>query len=158
MVKIKMLLICILSLAAFAGCTKSSSGGGTVTPIQAAGCDIETAILGGASGAISSALSCTNSAAIQASLTTALGNANLCAAPGVAAVSSGQMSAAKASMKSAAAKPMGVIGNIACPIAISTIMGFLSNSIPSAWGCSASASAAGVSAALVSVCEAAVPI
>lgn len=148
--------LAVLSLACLglflAGCTSSNSG--TVTPIQAAGCDVESAILGGAAGAIASALSCTSTSAIQASLTTALGNANLCAAPGVAAISAASMKSAK----SAAVKPQGVIGNLACPIAVNTIVGFLSNSVPSAWGCSASASASALAATLTSVCEAAVPL
>jgi hypothetical protein len=125
-----------------------------MSPIQAAGCDVETAILGGAASTIASSLSCTNQSAIQASLTTALGNANLCSNPSVASTSAASL---KSAVKSAA-KPQGIVGNIACPIAINTIVGFLSNSIPSAWGCSAAATATSLEAALTAMCETAVPI
>jgi len=147
----KRLMVVMAFMFTFLGCTSSTpTSSGTMSPIQAAGCDVETAILGGASTAVGTALSCTNTSAIQASLTTALGNANLCAAPGVAAVT-GSAIKAKAVGKL-------VIGNIACPIAINTIVGFLSNTVPTAWGCSATASASSLAATLTTVCEAAVPI
>ena len=144
MKSIVMIIACLFTF----GCTKST---GTMSPIQAAGCDVETAILGGASTAIATALSCTNTSAVQASLTTALGNANLCTAPGVAAISTSSLKAQKL-------KSLGVIGNLACPIAINTIVGFLSNTVPTGWGCSTTATASALEAALTAACEAAVPI
>lgn len=152
-------LFLITAMAFLAGCPKTTTtttptGGGTMSPIQTAGCDVETAILGTAASAVATALSCTATAAIQSSLTVALGNANLCASP---IVSGTTMSALKSEAHSAA-KPMGVVGNLACPIAINTIVGFLSNSVPAAWGCSVSSSASALSATLTAACEAAVPI
>lgn len=156
---------------ALAGCSKSP----TMTPIQAAGCAVETAIEGGAATALATALSCGNQAAIQASIATALGNANLCKTPIPPAPVSAMSKAAVGpvwqtigdvpgsalqshAVKADAVKAMGVVGNIACPIAINTIVGFLSNSVPSSWSCSAGATASSVEATLVSVCETIVPI
>ena len=147
----KIVLSLLISLMFVGGCTSSS---GSMTPIQAAGCDVESAILGGAATAIATALSCSSVSSVQSSLTTALGNANLCSSSQVASVTASSLKAAK----SAAVKPLGIVGNLACPIAVNTIVGFLSNSIPSAWGCSASTDAASLSTALTAACEAAVPI
>lgn len=168
----KLFLLCLLGLTF--GCTSTNPA---LTPIQQAGCYIETAITGGAAGAVASALTCTNQAAIQASLNTALGNANLCAtpvppaAPATPATQSkvapkwqtiGDITkddvAAAGQVQSKAVVAKGVIGNIACPLAINTIVGFLSNSVPSAWGCSQSSSMASLVTALTSACELAVPI
>lgn len=166
------------SLVIIVGCLMTLGchpGGSTVSPIQAAGCDVETAILGGASTAIGTALSCGNVSAIQASLTTALGNANLCATPipqapaSAASKAAGSpayktigdvpLSALKSSaVKSDAVRSLGIVGNIACPIAINTVIGFLSNSVPAAWSCSSGSTAASLEATLVQVCQIAVPI
>lgn len=131
-------LILVISFLAIAGCSSSS-----LTPIQTAACDIETAVSNGLASSVASALSCTNTAAIQTSFLTALGNANFCPA-----TSSAQ---SKVSVK-------GAVGNIVCPLAVSTILGFLSNSVPSSWGCSASTDAGSLSTALTTACEAIVPI
>jgi hypothetical protein len=151
----KKILFLLTTMAFLGGCPKTATAPtGTMSPIQTAGCDVETAILGTAASAVASALSCTGSAAIQASLTVALGNANLCASP----IVSGTTMAALKSEASAKAKPMGVVGNLACPIAINTIVGFLSNSVPTTWGCSATSSASALVSVLTAACESAVPI
>lgn len=175
----KILLIPVL--LAFVGCTSSTTttpSGGSMSPIQAAGCDVETVLLGGASSAVATALSCSNTTAIQTSFTTALGNANFCATPIPPTTASGSAAKAKTaepvwttigqipvsalhagtSVEAKAVKTMGVVGSIACPIAINTVIGFLTNSVPAAWGCSATASAAQLETVLTAACEAAVPI
>jgi hypothetical protein len=151
----KIIIFLISAMALLGGCTSSTTtttSGGSMSPIQAAGCDVETAILGGAAQAVATALNCSSVTYVQASLTTALGNANLCAN---ATVSSTKAEALKAK---SVMKPMGIVGNLACPVAVNTIMGFLSNSIPPGWGCSATANASALSAALTAACESAVPI
>lgn len=138
-------------------CTSSSTSSGSMNPITAAGCDVETAVTAGFAGSIATAFTCSNQAAIQSSLQTALGNVNLCAAnPSVAAVTSAQITAKKALAK--AASPMGIVGSLVCPLAINTIVGFATAQIPTAWGCTASASASDIVAALTTACVAAVPL
>ena len=139
---------CVFTLC---GCTKTATG--SMTPIQAVGCDIQTLVTSGLAASVATALSCTNQTQIQTDLQSAFGNANLCAAQAVSTANAAQVKAAKA-----AAKPMGIVGNIACPIAINTVIGFLSNSVPTTWGCSASATAAALSSALTAACETAIPI
>jgi hypothetical protein len=145
-----MRIIAIFFLVFSCGCTNNNS---TLTPIQQVGCDIETAVTTSFVSGVATALSCSNQAAIQTSLQSAFGNANLCSGPR-GLVTASQMKAAKAGVM----KPDGVIGNLACPIAISAALGFLSNSVPSAWGCSQSASASTLATTLTSLCEAAIPL
>lgn len=151
-------LVLLCALFTIIGCTSSS---GSLSPIQQVGCDIETAINASFSQAVASALTCSNPGAIQSSLATAFSAANLCMGQ-VAAATTAQLSSAKAALKagvkSDAVKPLGVVGNLACPIAVSSALGFLSNAIPASWGCSATASASALSATLTTLCEAAVPI
>lgn len=147
----KKLILCLCVF--FTGCTKTATTTSTLTPIQAVGCDVETAVTASFATGVVKALTCTNEAAVQASLLLAFGNANLCSNQ-VTAVSAVQIKAAV----SKAIKPQGVIGNIACPIAVSTALGYLTNSVPVSWGCSASASATTLSTALISLCESAIPL
>jgi hypothetical protein len=147
------ILILILAplLLLTASCSKSSTG--TLSPIQQVACDIETDLNTSFSAAVATALSCTNQAAIQSSLALAFGNANLCTGQ-VASVTAAQLSAARAAVKANAVSAKGVIANLACPVAVSSALGFLSNAIPSAWGCSATATASALSATLTTLCEA----
>lgn len=149
--KMLILILAPLFLFGLTACPKSSTG--SLSPIQQAGCDIETAINASFSTAVAAALTCSNTAAIQASLATAFGAANLCTGQ-VASATTTQLNAAK----SAAVKPNGIIGNLACPVAVSSALGFLSNAIPSSWGCSATASASALQATLTALCEGAVTI
>ena len=137
----------LLASFAFVGCTKSGS---SISPAQAVGCDIESAVVAAEASAVSTLLSCTNVTQVQQDMMTALGNANLCAAPGVAAVSSAQMKSAVSAK--------GVIGSLACPIVVNVLIGYASSAIPSTWGCSTGSSAQSLSAALTAACVAAVPI
>lgn len=133
------LMLALMGLFLFAGCTKST----TVTPIQSAGCSIETAISSGIAGAVSSSLQCANTAQVAADLQAAWGNVNLC-------------STAQAQMKSQKLQPKGIVASIVCPIAINTAVGFLSNSVPSSWKCTGpNATMAGLIGALTTACEAA---
>lgn len=131
------LVLAIFGLFLFAGCTKSP----VLTPIQQAGCAIETAVSGGIAGAVSSSLQCSHPDVVAADLQKAFGNANLCQA---------------ASVK---LKPEGTIGDLACPAAIQIVVGFLSNSIPSTWGCSGpNATMQGLIDVATNACKAAVPV
>jgi len=131
-------------MCALTGCTKTSP---IITPIKDVGCAIESAVTGSISQVVATSLNCTNQAAVQASLQSAFGNANLCATASMAK---------QASLKSD--RPKGVIGDLACPVAVSAAMGFLSNQVPTTWGCSVGATASALSAALVAACEAAIPL
>lgn len=151
-----------------AACTKTTAPG-SLNPIQQVGCDVESAITGAAGSAIASAISCSNQAQVASDIQNALGNVNLCNA-GVAVaslasdgpkwtkigdVSKQDIDAAKSSKK---LSPMGVIGNVACPIVVNTLLGFATNSIPASWGCSASTSASSLGQTIVSACELAIPL
>lgn len=145
----KYLSLAILCLGVMA-CKSSTSS--SISPIQAVGCDIETAVIGAEAGAIATLLTCANQTQISTDLQTALGNANLCAQPGVAAVSMPQLKA------KASAKPMGIIGNIACPLVINVAIGYATQAVPASWSCTTGASAASLAAALTAACETAVPL
>lgn len=166
-------LVMMTFALAFAGCTKS--GGPVLSPIQEAGCAIESAVSGGMASVVSSSLQCSHPDVVAQQLQAAFGNANLCAAPiapapaaamlagqkysKVGDVSAADLAAAKSGMHANAVKPNGIIGNIACPIAINAAIGFLSNAVPASWGCSGpNASISGLIGALTSACEAAVPL
>lgn len=137
----------ILPLFLFVGCTKTTTS--TLSPIADAGCVVETAVTSGIAGSVATALTCTSVSAIQTSLQAALGNVNLCKTATTA-------QATAASAKVVTSK--GLVGNIACPLAVNTVIGYLTNSIPTAWGCSAGATAASLELALTVACEAAIPL
>jgi hypothetical protein len=143
-----MLLAAILGI--LCSCTSSSpSPGSVISPITAVGCSIETAVTAGAASGIATALNCTSQAAIQTSLQLALGNVNFC---------SYQPQADAAKLAKSSKQPLkGVLGDIACPVFINTAMGYLTNSVPAAWGCAAGASASAIAAALTTACETAIP-
>lgn len=177
----KFLALFLMATVFLSGCTKTATG--TMNPIQSAGCAVETVVVASAASSVSSILSCSNQSAIAASLTTALGNVNLCATPVASAnataamiasakvapkwstlgdVTAGDLNGAGSQVsgqaKAQVAKPMGIVGDIACPIVVNTVIGFATSAIPSSWGCTGSASADSVSAALTAACEAAVPL
>jgi predicted phage tail protein len=139
----KFLALIILGLS-LSSCSwlKSASVQAALNSVVTAGCGEQTKILTGLSQSIGKTLNCTHPDAIQTSLTAALGNVNLC----------------KYAPSATGAGPKGVIGNIVCPVAVSTAIGFMTSAIPAEWGCTVSADAGGVGATLTSICEAAVPI
>ena len=101
-------------------------------------CNQETAALTSISQSIAKTLTCSNVAQIQTDLTAVLGNVNVC--KWLPAPSTGL-------------KLTGPIANLFCPIASSAAVGFLTQSIPSKWGCTATAEASAMQAALTSICE-----
>lgn len=168
----------LLLVIMIAGCSVfKNSTTGALTPVGGAVCDIESSLANGLAGSVAGTLACSNQAAIVTSLQSALGNVNLCAAPLPAPASAALKSLdasgwktvgdvpasalkkpASVGLKAEAVKTMGIVGQIACPIAIDTGIGFLSNSIPAAWGCSASVTVQTIQSALIAACELAVPI
>ncbi len=138
----KFLTLIILSLS-LSSCAwfKSASVQAALNSIVTAGCGEQTKALTGLSQSIGKTLNCSHPDAIQASLTTALGNVNLCKYVTKPAVG-----------------VQGVVGNLVCPIAVSTAIGFMTSAIPTEWGCTVSADAGGVNTTLTQICEAAVPI
>lgn len=163
----RLLILAAFGLIFFGGCTKSP----VLTPIQQAGCAIETAVSTGIGSAVASALQCSNASQVDADLQAAFGNANLCNAPvpdpapptqlksafkKLGDVSQSDLDAAK---KGAKLKPMGAIGDVACPLAVSAAIGFLSNSVPKSWGCTGpNATIQGLLDAATAACKAAVPL
>lgn len=147
-------LVLILGLMLGLSACKSASAPPVLTAVESAVCDVESSITGVFGSQIVTACGGPTSAAAAcgAAFQTALGNANLCSAP-VAAVTVSQIATAKAKFA-----PKGVIGSVACPLAIGAVFGVLSTQIPSACGCTQSLSASSLDSLLVSACEAAVPI
>lgn len=167
------LLLVLISCVFMFGCKQNP----VLSPIQDAGCAIETAVSGGLAGAVSGALQCSHPDVVAQQLQSAFGNANLCQAPvpapaqaalvaGVAPkfskvgdVSDADLKAAKSGLHANMVKPQGVVGSVACPIAINAAVGFLSNSVPAAWGCTGpNATISGLVSALTAACVAAVPL
>lgn len=142
--KLFLLFLISLGVLTLSGCAFFQSKiAPALAPLESAGCAIETGLSGSGATAIATALTCTNQAAIQASLLVALGNANLCklVVPPAGAV-----------------KTQGLVGSLACPIAVNTIIGFLTNSVPTTWGCAQGASVSALVLSLTAACEASVPI
>lgn len=167
----------LLTLAIFLvalGCTKNTP---VLQPLQVAACDVETAVTSAFGSAIVADCGGTNAVACGGAFQAALGNVNMCAQPvptppvsadskiaapkmTIGDVTSQQIAAAKGgrTIKSDAAKPMGIVGSIACPIAINTVLGFLTGAIPQACGCTKSLSASATATDLTAACVAAVPL
>lgn len=154
------IMIAICSLVLFGACTSSTSptpapAAGTapapspvLSPLQDVGCEIESAVTSSFANTIANSFSCKNTSVIQANLQTAFGNANLCP----------KVTPAMTIAKAQAVHAKGIVGNIACPLAISTAIGYLTSQIPTAWGCSAQVTAASLTSTLTTACEAAVPL
>ena len=162
----KFLVLAIFALG-LAGCTS-----GSMNPVQQAACDVEKVALTSVSQVIAGALNCSAPDAIEANLEVALGNVSFCQTPlqapsalaTVKALAAGQgwqtigdIKIPGNGVKSLAVEPQGVVGAIACPIIVNTVLGYMTSSIPSAWKCSASSSAGSVSAAITAACIAAIP-
>lgn len=152
-----MFAIFAIFMFAMVGC-KSSSPGPVMNPVSAAVCDVESTITAATGSLIVAQCGGTDAVACGGAIQVALGNANLCAAPGVSGVTSAQMSQMKADKAAGKVVAQGVIGNIACPLAESAVMGFLTAAIPSACGCTKSVDAGSIGAMLVTACEAVVPL
>lgn len=157
------------------GCPGSSGTNPILTPIQDVGCAVESAITGGFGSLVVAQCGGTNTAACGAAFQSALGNVNLCTTPlpqatAQAAVAKdatggwktvGDIPASALStpgVQSKAVKPMGIVGGIACPIAVNTVMGVLTAQIPAACGCTTNLSASAISGLLTQACVAAIPL
>lgn len=172
----KRILILAGALMLAVGCkTSSTSTNPVLTAIESAGCDVESAVTGAIGTAVVSACKGTGTAAAcGAAFQTSLGNVNFCAIPLPATASVALLanpavwkklgdipaSALKSTggVKPQNMSPMGLVGNIACPIGINTSMGYLTAQIPLACGCTISLTASQIDSDLTTACEAAVPI
>ncbi len=133
-----------------------------LTPLQSAGCGVETAITGAMGAAVVSDCAGTDAVACGQGFEVALGNVNLCSTPlpsGFATTwkTVGDVPADALKVKNIAGK-MGVVGNVACPIAIDAALGLLTGQVPKACGCTKNLSAGQMGTTMISVCEMAVPI
>ncbi len=140
------ILMAILLSFGFISCTSNNQPPPVVGGVI---CSLETAVTSAMSAAIATNLTCSNLPAIQGDIMNVLGKANFCTqvAPDLASVQ------AKAKMKA-----MGPVGNLVCPLAIDAALGLVTSKIPTAWGCSPSATVDGLSQLLTSACEKAVGI
>lgn len=155
-----------LAFMTLVGC----SGGVTVNPLQAAGCDVETVITSAFGGVIVNQCAGTDADACGQALLVALGNVNMCATPvpqpaslaGVAKwktvgdINKGDLKPGGVSTE--AVKPQGIVGGIVCPLAYSTIVGLVTGVVPKACGCTKNLDAGALGTALVAACISAVPI
>lgn len=105
------------------------------TSVEPVVCAVETSAASALSNQIASALTCTNTAAIQSDILASLGKANVC-------------STTVASFKSL----KGPIGDIVCPIAVTAVLGLVSDKVPSSWGCSATSTST-LGTLLTTACE-----
>lgn len=162
-------LLILAALGILASGCKSSTPNPVLTALDSAVCDVETTITGAVGAAIVNACKGTGTtAACGAGFQSALGNVNLCAMPlpstlagtgakTIGSITQSQIDAAKkAGVKSLA--PMGIVGSIACPIAVNTGMGYLTAQIPLACGCTISLTASEADADLTAACIAAIPL
>lgn len=147
-------MLCFFGLMFLLTGCPSNSGGTTspvLTPIADVGCVVEQAITSGFGSLVVAQCAGTNALACGAAFQVALGNVNLCATPQVAQVT-------KEALMSKAAKPQGIVGSIVCPIALNTVMGLLTATVPAACGCTQNLSASAISGLLNAACVAAVPL
>lgn len=105
------------------------------TSVQPVVCAVETSAASALSTQIASALTCTNTAAIQSDILKSLGKADVC-------------STTVASFKSL----KGPIGDIVCPIAVTAVLGLVSDKVPASWGCSATSTST-LGTLLTTACE-----
>lgn len=162
--------ILLLSFLVLNACTQKPDPGAILKPIQDAGCAVESAITGGFGSEVVSACAGTDAIACGQAFQSALGNVNLCQTPlpqqppQVAASPApvwkkiGDVPADALKSDKLKAVPMGIVGAIACPIAVNTVLGLLTAQIPPACGCKQSLSASQMGSALLSACVAAVPL
>lgn len=129
----------LLVLLFLVGCTQRPG----LTPVESASCDFKDNLSTGVSVALTSLLNCTKSDVIKQDVRKVFGNVELCSA-----------------VPKASKKFKGPLANLACPLAVSSVVGFLSNQIPSTWECSPKDAVAvqALSGIVVTACEAAIPL
>lgn len=170
--KLNIIALCLGVLLFSSACSKTSA---SMSPLQAAGCDLETVATQTLATGISTVLSCTNTNQIASDLQVALGNVNFCAisvpAPAAALVA-GQPKYSKLGdvkksdidakktkgLNAEAVKAQGIVASIACPAVLNIGISYLTQAVPSSWSCSASTGTQSVAAALTAACTAAIPL
>lgn len=100
------------------------------------GCEVESTISTGLSGAIASSLNCTNTTAIQTSVTNILNLTKIC-----------DVAECRKDRK------LGTIANLVCPVVASTAVAYLGSQIPADWACQPSGAVQTVSGAVTASCE-----
>lgn len=166
-------LVVLYGVFAVTACTKQQTQV-VLEPIKAAGCAVESAITSGFGAEVVSECGGTNAVACGQAFQVALGNVNLCAAP--LSVPAGlTVKTVTATIKTVgdvtnqdlkkskeagpeAVKTMGIVGAVACPIAINAGLGLLTGIVPAACGCTKNLSASQLGIALTAACVAAIPL
>lgn len=138
--KLSMSFIAALALV-LGACTSPSTPtpAPVPAPVVAVGCQLETSLVTVLASNVATTLTCSNLSAIQTDMQMALGKANLCA----------PNEAQKAKFK-------GVVGNLACPLAVEAVLGMLASKIPAGWGCAPGSNPAGLGDTLTAACQKAV--
>jgi hypothetical protein len=173
----KNLIFLSLLLTLTVACSSSNSNP-TMTPLQDAGCAVESALTSNLGAAIAGITGAANPAACGQALQVALGNINLCAIPVppspapvpasfalkaswkvVGDISADDLKAAKiAKVRLMSLSMKGIVGSIVCPLVDDTALGLFSANIPAACQGPNVLSAGGANQALVAACDAAIPI
>ncbi len=96
-------------------------------------CNLQKSIAATVADTVASALACSNKEQISADIMSKLGKANLCAASAT-----------------------GVIGDVACPVAINALSEYLRGEIPASWSCTVD-DTSGLAKLLLEACKGAVP-
>lgn len=125
----KKLALVMMMVMGMVGCTKDQA--------KQAGCKAETAVLSMVSAQVGATLACKNLDAMMADMKAGLGKADLCKQE---------------------ASAQGVVGAIACPLVVDTVVGLAVAKIPAAWECDPKATAEMLKEAAKLACEKAVKI
>jgi hypothetical protein len=122
-------LLALALVFGLSACTKEQ--------VKESGCKAQTSVLTVVSAQIGSTLSCKKLDVIMADMKAGLGKADLC-------------------KEEAAAQ--GVVGTIACPLVVDTLVGLAATKIPASWECDPKATADMLKEAAKAACEKAVKI
>jgi hypothetical protein len=123
-------LLSIIGLTVLCSCSSTSPVGPVV-------CSVEQTVSAALAASTATALQCSNLAAIQGDMLTAIGKANLCA--------------------QTASKVKGAIGNIVCPVVVTSALSLVASKIPPAWGCAPTVNPGTIGAVLTTACQNAIP-
>jgi hypothetical protein len=150
------LLLITFSCLTTLSCTKTTTQL-LLTPIEDVGCAVEQSIATvGAQGLVAQCGAPLSAA--QACIMASIGNANICKLPGVSGITADQLKTAQMKFRSEKVHAQGIVGNLACPVGVSFLMGYLSTAIPASCGCTQSMVGSTLSTVLTAACEGAIPI
>lgn len=176
-------IVCLLAAFLVLGITSCKQGQPIPAPVQSVlnpikdvGCAVESGIMGAFGAEVVSECAGSDPAGCGAAFQAVLGNVNLCAAPLPQPAAQPQIASVAVwkkvgdvpddalkgahsdGVKPQAVAAKGIVGAIACPIAIQGALGFLTGVIPAACGCKQNLSAGALGSALQAACVTAIPL